>query len=110
MLEAVTGRIVIDDVDISQVGLHDLRQKLTIIPQVFYQIIILINCSETFHYFFIKDPIIFSGSIRINLDPFNIYKDDRLWLALEHAHLKQFVTQLKDQLSFNCNEGGENLR
>ena len=57
-----------------------------------------------------KDPIIFSGTIRINLDPFNIYKDDQLWLALEHAHLKEFVTQLKDQLSFNCNEGGENLR
>ena len=46
----------------------------------------------------------------MNLDPFNIFKDDQLWSALEHAHLKAFVSQLKGQLSFNCNEGGENLR
>lgn len=48
VLEASEGRILIDEVDISLLGLHDLRQRLTIIPQ---------------------DPILFRGSLRLNLDP-----------------------------------------
>ena len=59
----------------------------------------------------IKEPVLFSGTLRINLDPLQDYSDDgKIWKALENAHLKQFVLGLKDQLEFECNEGGENLR
>jgi ABC-type multidrug transport system fused ATPase/permease subunit len=51
ILEAANGKIVIDGIDISKIGLHDLRTRLTIIPQ---------------------DPILFSGTIRTNLDPFKM--------------------------------------
>lgn len=70
IIEAADGQIFIDDIDIAKLGLHDLRSRLTIIPQ---------------------DPVLFSGSLRINLDPFNCYTDDEVWRALEHAHLKSFI-------------------
>lgn len=88
MLDMSTGSIIIDDIDISIIGLHDLRHKLTIIPQ---------------------DPIIFSGTLKMNLDPFDVYSDDQLWEALELAHLKEFVVGLENKLMFECSEGGENL-
>ena len=56
----------IDGVDITKLGLHELRNHLTIIPQ---------------------DPVLFSGSLRMNLDPFNKYTDDQLWAALKLSHL-----------------------
>ncbi|KAJ1902852.1 Transporter of the ATP-binding cassette (ABC), partial [Coemansia sp. IMI 209127] len=65
-MEASAGRIVVDGVDISQIGVGDLRSRLTIIPQ---------------------DPVLFTGTIRSNLDPFNEHRDDELWLALRRAHL-----------------------
>ena len=52
----------------------------------------------------------FSGTLRINLDPFEVYSDEQLWNALEHAHLKDFVMSADKQLDFECSEGGENLR
>ncbi|EFN62768.1 Multidrug resistance-associated protein 1 [Camponotus floridanus] len=70
IIEAAHGKILIDDIDISKMGLHDLRSRLTIIPQ---------------------DPVLFSGTLRMNLDPFVCYSDDEIWTALEHAHLKSFV-------------------
>ncbi|KAI3383909.1 hypothetical protein SNEBB_000827 [Seison nebaliae] len=88
ILEAAEGRIKIDGIDISKIGLHDLREKLTIIPQ---------------------DPIIFSGTIRENLDPFDNSNDEQLWNSLESAHLKNFVKTLPEGLDFRCTEGGENL-
>ncbi|XP_077734144.1 ATP-binding cassette sub-family C member 2 [Canis aureus] len=88
ILEAAGGQIIIDGVDIASIGLHDLREKLTIIPQ---------------------DPILFSGSLRMNLDPFNHYSDEEIWKALELAHLKTFVAGLQLGLSHEVAEAGDNL-
>ncbi|XP_049501524.1 ATP-binding cassette sub-family C member 2 [Panthera uncia] len=88
ILEAAGGQIIIDGVDIASIGLHDLREKLTIIPQ---------------------DPILFSGSLRMNLDPFNNHSDEEIWKALELAHLKSFVAGLQLGLSHKVTEAGDNL-
>ncbi|XP_077406385.1 ATP-binding cassette sub-family C member 3 isoform X1 [Vanacampus margaritifer] len=88
LLEAAEGEIFIDDVKISEIGLHDLRSKLTIIPQ---------------------EPVLFSGSLRMNLDPFEKYTDDEVWKALQHSHLHKFVSNQPAKLEMECSEGGENL-
>ncbi|XP_053393095.1 multidrug resistance-associated protein 1-like isoform X1 [Mercenaria mercenaria] len=88
IIEPAQGRIIIDGVDIGEIGLHDLRSKLTIIPQ---------------------EPVLFSGTLRMNLDPFDQHTDDAVWTALEHAHLKAFVSSLPTKLEYECTEGGENL-
>ena len=58
----------------------------------------------------LQDPVLFSGSLRFNLDPSDQLDDAELWNALEHAHLKTFVTSLPTQLEYECGEDGENLR
>ena len=88
IIEAAAGNIIIDGVNISEIGLHELRKKLTIIPQ---------------------DPVLFSGTMRFNLDPFNEKSDQELWTCLEHAHLKDFVKSLDQGLDSSVLEGGENL-
>uniref|UniRef100_A0A674E981 ABC-type glutathione-S-conjugate transporter n=1 Tax=Salmo trutta TaxID=8032 RepID=A0A674E981_SALTR len=88
ILEAAKGEIYIDGVNIAEIGLHDLRSRITIIPQ---------------------DPVLFSGSLRMNLDPFDTYTDEEIWSSLELAHLKNFVSNLPDKLNYECSEGGENL-
>ncbi|KAG1678450.1 Multidrug resistance-associated protein 1 [Nymphon striatum] len=88
IIESAGGQIIIDGMDISKIGLHDLRKKLTIIPQ---------------------DPVLFSGTFRINLDPFDQYADDELWNALDHAHLKDFVQKQEAGLQFEVAETGQNL-
>ncbi|EIE75466.1 hypothetical protein RO3G_00170 [Rhizopus delemar RA 99-880] len=65
-MEPVEGRILIDGHDIHKLALNELRSRLTIIPQ---------------------DPVLFSGTLRSNLDPFNQYDDSVLWTALKRAHL-----------------------
>ena len=54
--------------------------------------------------------MLFSGSIRLNLDPFDKYTDDEVWRVLELAHLNAFVTELAEGLQYECGEGGEALR
>ncbi|XP_075435703.1 ATP-binding cassette sub-family C member 3 isoform X3 [Ascaphus truei] len=88
ILEAAEGTIKIDGVNISEIGLHDLRSMLTIIPQ---------------------DPVLFSGTLRMNLDPFDKYSEDDIWKVLELSHLKKFVTSQSSKLDYECSEGGENL-
>ena len=57
-----------------------------------------------------QDPVIFSGSLQDNLDPFSQYSDHELWSALEQAHLRGFVDSLPEGLGYECGEGGESLR
>ena len=71
IIESAEGEIQIDDQNVSEIGLNDLRGRLTIIPQ---------------------DPILWTGSLRHNLDPLSTYSDDSLWAALEQSHLKEFFT------------------
>ncbi|XP_013142439.1 PREDICTED: multidrug resistance-associated protein 1 [Papilio polytes] len=88
IVEAMSGKILIDGIDISTIGLHQLRSRITIIPQ---------------------DPVLFSGTLRMNLDPFDAYSDEDIWRSLEHAHLKTFVQGLQAGLRHEISEGGENL-
>ncbi|TPX65411.1 hypothetical protein SpCBS45565_g05227 [Spizellomyces sp. 'palustris'] len=88
LIEAATGRIMIDDIDIARLGLFDLRSRLTIIPQ---------------------DPVLFSGTIRDNLDPFNVHDDVAIWQALESASLKSHIGLLDKKLGAMVLQGGENF-
>ncbi|KAF7636050.1 hypothetical protein Mgra_00004499 [Meloidogyne graminicola] len=88
IIEAAEGRILIDGINIAKIGLHELRSKITIIPQ---------------------DPVLFSGTLRFNLDPFNVYKDYELWTALEQVHLKHFVETQPKKLFYEIAESGENI-
>ncbi|XP_026210427.1 canalicular multispecific organic anion transporter 1 [Anabas testudineus] len=88
IIEAAEGRILVDDIDISTIGLHDLRNRLTIIPQ---------------------DPVLFSGTLRMNLDPFDKFTDEDIWRVLELSHLKGYVSGLQEGLQHEVAEGGENL-
>ncbi|XP_031698824.1 canalicular multispecific organic anion transporter 2 isoform X1 [Anarrhichthys ocellatus] len=88
LLEAAAGQITIDGVKISELGLHDLRSRLTIIPQ---------------------EPVLFSGTLKMNLDPFEKYSDEDVWRALKQSHLHKFVSNQPAKLDLECSEGGENL-
>ncbi|XP_029456037.1 ATP-binding cassette sub-family C member 9 isoform X2 [Rhinatrema bivittatum] len=88
MIDIFEGKIVIDGIDISKLPLHTLRSRLSIILQ---------------------DPILFSGSIRFNLDPECKCTDDRLWEALDIAQLKNLVKALPGGLDAVVTEGGENF-
>ena len=54
--------------------------------------------------------MLFSGSLRLNLDPFDKYTDEELWKVLEVSHLNRFVSGLNGGLQYTIAEGGENLR
>nr|UEO57357.1 ABCC3 [Conogethes punctiferalis] len=78
------GKITIDDIDTSMVAKQELRSKISIIPQ---------------------EPVLFSATIRYNLDPFDIYSDADIWQALEQVDMKSAVPSL----DFKVTEGGSNF-
>ncbi|XP_072319420.1 ATP-binding cassette sub-family C member 4-like [Eucyclogobius newberryi] len=82
------GKIYIDGVLTSEIGLHDLRQKMSIIPQ---------------------DPMLFSDTVRKNLDPFCQHTDEDLWNALEEVQLKSVVEELPGRLETVLAESGSNF-
>ncbi|XP_026182349.1 ATP-binding cassette sub-family C member 9 isoform X2 [Mastacembelus armatus] len=88
MVDIFEGKIVIDGIDICKLPLQTLRSRLSIILQ---------------------DPVLFSGSIRFNLDPERTCSDDRLWEALEIAQLKNMVKALPGGIDAVVTEGGENF-
>ncbi|PVD27620.1 hypothetical protein C0Q70_12786 [Pomacea canaliculata] len=88
LIEAAGGCIMIDGVNIADIGLHDLRSRITILPQ---------------------DPVLFSGTLRMNLDPLDQYSDDQIWMALERAHLKHFAEELPEKLNHQVGEEGQSL-
>lgn len=88
IIEADGGCIEIDGANIANIQLEQLRSRLTIVPQ---------------------DPVLFSGTMRMNLDPFNAFQDSQIWEALKNAHLDSFVSSLQEGLLHHVTEGGGNL-
>ncbi|KAF1998900.1 hypothetical protein P154DRAFT_241162 [Amniculicola lignicola CBS 123094] len=70
-LEAETGKILIDDIDVGLIGLQDLRESIVMVPQ---------------------DPTLFTGTIRSNLDPFGLFTDEEIFTALREVHLVSSIS------------------
>eukprot|EP01133_Synstelium_polycarpum_P011421 gene11421-13311_t len=88
MIEASSGSIDIDGIDISTIGLSDLRSRLAVIPQ---------------------DSFVYSSNVRMNLDPFGQHSDLEIWNALEQVHLKSTIDNLSLKLDHSLDEGGNGL-
>uniref|UniRef100_A0A8P0TEF8 Multidrug resistance-associated protein 4 n=1 Tax=Canis lupus familiaris TaxID=9615 RepID=A0A8P0TEF8_CANLF len=82
------GKIWIDRILTTEIGLHDLRKKMSIIPQ---------------------EPVLFTGTMRKNLDPFNEHTDEELWNALTEVQLKDAVEDLPGKLDTELAESGSNF-
>lgn len=88
IVEAAGGRILIDGKDVSEMGLHNLRTRWTIIPQ---------------------DTVLLSGTLRMNIEPFEYHTAYEIWRILKLSHLKGFVRSLPSGLLHEISEGGDNL-
>jgi ATP-binding cassette subfamily C (CFTR/MRP) protein 4 len=88
LVDPLCGLIRIDGVNTILIGLHDLRSKISIIPQ---------------------EPVLFTGTLCTNLDPFDQCPDAALWAALDEVELRQVVEELPARLSHRVSEGRTNL-
>eukprot|EP00743_Colponemidia_sp_Colp-15_P012774 GILK01014639.1.p1 GENE.GILK01014639.1~~GILK01014639.1.p1 ORF type:complete len:626 (+),score=96.92 GILK01014639.1:859-2736(+) len=88
LVEAESGRILIDGLDIARLTLHALRSRICVIPQ---------------------DPVLFSGTLRFNLDPFGEYADEKLYEIIRQVYLMDTVQRSGNGLEMNLSENGENL-
>ncbi|KAG6828729.1 hypothetical protein H0H92_006917 [Tricholoma furcatifolium] len=88
IIEPVEGTIFIDSVDITKIGLHDLRSNISIVPQ---------------------SPDLFEGTLRENIDPVGEHSDADIWVALSQSHLKEYVDTLPEGLDAPVREGGSSL-
>lgn len=84
----IEGEIIIDDINTAEISLEQLRSQISIIPQ---------------------DPVLFSGSMRKNLDPFDEYSDEKLWKALEEVKLKEISGLQQQGLQSLVASGGSNF-
>ncbi|XP_058224199.1 putative ABC transporter C family member 15 isoform X1 [Rhododendron vialii] len=87
IVEPSQGSIIIDGINISNIGLHDLRSRLSIIPQ---------------------DPTMFEGTVRGNLDPLEQYSDNEIWEVLDRCQLGGLVRAKEEKLESTVVENGEN--
>ena len=88
MIPATQGYILFDGINIANVKLSELREKIAVISQ---------------------HPHLFSGTIRYNIDPFNAFSDTEIWNVLEKLNMASFVRGLSEQLFFLVTRGGTNL-